>query len=63
MIEGKLPENPEVLVIEDLISTGGSSLEAVSALQAENSKIMGVLALFNTVFQVLRINLLKIRSN
>ncbi|MBK9631642.1 MAG: orotate phosphoribosyltransferase [Saprospiraceae bacterium] len=50
MIEGKLPENPEVLVIEDLISTGGSSLEAVSALKAENSKIMGVLALFQYGF-------------
>lgn len=50
LIEGKLPENSTVLVIEDLISTGGSSMEAVHALQENNLKVAGVLAIFQYGF-------------
>ena len=50
LIEGKLPENSTVLVIEDLISTGGSSLEAVHALQENEIKVAGVLAIFQYGF-------------
>ena len=34
LIEGTLPEGSKVVVVEDLISTGGSSLKAVEALRA-----------------------------
>ncbi|MEP7195629.1 MAG: orotate phosphoribosyltransferase [Saprospiraceae bacterium] len=51
LIEGRLPSNAKVLVIEDLISTGGSSLEAVSALQDEFYDVVGVLSIFQYCFQ------------
>ncbi|MBK9272009.1 MAG: orotate phosphoribosyltransferase [Saprospiraceae bacterium] len=50
MIEGRLPENPVVLVIEDLVSTGGSSMEAVNAIVGAKARIAGVLALFQYGF-------------
>ncbi len=46
LIEGRLPGNAKTLVIEDLISTGGSSLAAVEALRAEQSTVKAVLAIF-----------------
>jgi orotate phosphoribosyltransferase len=46
-IEGVLPEGSAVLVIEDLVSTGGSSLSAVEALRDESAKVLGMLALFS----------------
>ncbi|MCC6815924.1 MAG: orotate phosphoribosyltransferase [Saprospiraceae bacterium] len=50
-VEGRLNPKSRVLVIEDLISTGGSSLEAVQGLQSENYEVVGVLALFQYGFQ------------
>lgn len=44
-IEGVLRENDPVFVIEDLISTGGSSKRAVEALHAEGAIITGVAAI------------------
>lgn len=52
LIEGRLPEEPHVLVVEDLISTGGSSLEAVKAISETGAQVMGVLALFQYGFPV-----------
>ena len=49
-IEGELRGNERVLVIEDLISTGGSSLEAVSALENFGATVVGVLAIFTYGF-------------
>lgn len=49
-IEGRLPEGAEVLVVEDLISTGGSSLKAVEAIREAGGKVVGVLALFSYGF-------------
>ncbi|MCQ2067116.1 MAG: orotate phosphoribosyltransferase [Bacteroidaceae bacterium] len=49
-IEGFLPENSRVLVIEDLISTGGSSLKAVQALRDAGSTIVGMVASFTYGF-------------
>jgi orotate phosphoribosyltransferase len=46
LIEGQLPEGANVLVIEDLISTGWSSLQAVEALRDEGYTVIGVLAIF-----------------
>lgn len=45
-IEGHFKRNQKVLVIEDLVSTGGSSLEAVNALLQEDLEVVGVIANF-----------------
>lgn len=50
MIEGELSPGARVLVIEDLISTGGSCLQAVDALQDAGAKVVGVLAIFQYGF-------------
>lgn len=49
-IEGELQPGASYLVIEDLISTGGSSLQAVQALRAATGQVAGVLALFTYGF-------------
>ena len=51
-IEGYFEEGQKVVVIEDLISTGGSSLKAVEALRAANVNVMGMLAIFTYQFGV-----------
>lgn len=45
-IEGNIEAGQKVVVIEDLISTGGSSLEAVQALREAGADVHGVLAIF-----------------
>ncbi len=50
LIEGQLNPGSKVLVVEDLISTGMSSLQAVEALRAENCTVVGVVAIFNYGF-------------
>ncbi len=49
-IEGKISENQKIVVIEDLISTGKSSLGAVEALRKSNLDVMGMLAIFTYGF-------------
>ncbi len=51
-IEGQLEANQTVVVIEDLISTGKSSLNAVDALNEAGAKIKGMLAIFTYGFDV-----------
>lgn len=51
LIEGHAPEGSKALVIEDLISTGGSSLQAVQALRDAGVEVVGVLALFSYGFE------------
>lgn len=46
-IEGHIEKGMKVLVIEDLISTGGSSLDAVQTLRENNLEVVGVLAIFS----------------
>lgn len=46
-IEGAAVKGKRVVVIEDLISTGGSSLNAVEALRAEGAEVLGVVAIFS----------------
>lgn len=50
MIEGKVIEGQRVVVVEDLISTGGSSINAVNALRAEGCDVIGLVAIFNYDF-------------
>ena len=45
-IEGRLEPGARYLVIEDLISTGGSSLRAIEALRAAGGEVAGVAAIF-----------------
>ncbi len=45
-IEGKLDEGKKVVVIEDLVSTGKSSLNAVTALRDANVEVMGMISIF-----------------
>lgn len=45
-IEGKIERGDNVIVIEDLISTGGSSIDAANVLKEEGANILGVLAIF-----------------
>ncbi|HAF27572.1 MAG TPA: orotate phosphoribosyltransferase [Bacteroidales bacterium] len=51
MIEGETPTGKKVVVIEDLISTGTSSLKAVEALRNANVEVLGMLAIFTYGFQ------------
>ena len=51
LIEGELHGGQKVLVIEDLISTGGSCLTAVEALQDAGATVVGVLAIFQYGFE------------
>lgn len=50
-IEGQIDKNQTVVVVEDLISTGKSSLNAVKALQEENIKVKGMVAIFSYGFE------------
>lgn len=45
-IEGKVKPEDKAIIIEDLISTGGSSLNAVEALQSEEIEVSGVVSIF-----------------
>ena len=49
-VEGDLPANARVVVVEDLISTGGSSLAAVDALQKAGANVLGMVAIFTYNF-------------
>ncbi len=49
-IEGNLPDKARVVVVEDLISTGGSSLAAVDALQKGGAIVLGMVAIFSYNF-------------
>ena len=52
MIEGDLRPKQKVVVIEDLISTGGSSLKAVDAIRNDGSEVLGMVAIFTYGFPV-----------
>ena len=50
LIEGHLKPHSKVLVVEDLISTGMSSLKAVDAIKMQDCEVVGVVAIFNYAF-------------
>lgn len=52
LIEGELRPNSKVVIIEDLISTGGSSLKAVNAIRNDGSEVEGMVAIFTYGFAV-----------
>ena len=52
LIEGNLKPGQKVVVIEDLISTGGSSLKAVKAIRAAGCEVVGMAAIFTYGFPI-----------
>lgn len=50
-IEGIVKKGQKVVVIEDLLSTGGSSMKAVKALQEAGAEVLGVVAIFTYGFK------------
>lgn len=52
MIEGKVTPGQKVVVIEDLVSTGGSSLKAVADLKASGFEVLGMVAIFTYGFEI-----------
>ena len=52
LIEGELQPGTKVVVVEDLISTGGSSLKAVEALRAAGYEVVGMVASYTYGFPV-----------
>lgn len=52
LIEGELPAGSKVVVVEDLISTGGSSLKAVEALRQYGCEVIGMVASYTYGFPV-----------
>lgn len=52
LIEGDLKPGMKVVVIEDLISTGGSSLKAIEAIRMGGNEVIGMLAIFSYGFPV-----------
>ena len=52
LIEGKVTPGQKVVVVEDLVSTGGSSLKASADLKAAEFEVLGMLAIFTYGFPV-----------
>lgn len=50
LIEGEIPNGKKVLVVEDLISTGGSSVQAINALKETGAIVIGTIAIFTYGF-------------
>ena len=58
-IEGEVSKGKKIVVIEDLISTGKSSLNAVKALREAELDVLGMIAIFTYDFEISKNNFLK----
>jgi orotate phosphoribosyltransferase len=52
LIEGKITKGQKVVVVEDLVSTGGSSLKAVEAIRKAGGHVLGMVSIFNYGFDL-----------
>ncbi len=52
LIEGKIKKRQKVVVLEDLVSTGGSSLKAAEALKSKGLNVLGMAAIFTYGFDI-----------
>jgi orotate phosphoribosyltransferase len=52
LVEGKLEPGQRVVLVEDLVSTGGSSLKAVEAIEGAGGVVLGMVAIFTYGFQL-----------
>lgn len=59
MIEGKITPGQKVVVVEDLVSTGGSSLKAAEDLKNAGFEVLGMVAIFSYGFEVAAQNFTK----
>jgi len=57
MVEGEVEKDQSVVVIEDLISTAGSSMKAIEALREKGCNVKGMLAIFTYGFEEASVNL------
>jgi len=55
-VEGFYKKNQKIVVIEDLISTGNSSIEACESLITENLNVQGLISIFNYNFDISKTN-------
>jgi orotate phosphoribosyltransferase len=51
LVEGRLLPGQKTVVVEDLVSTGGSSLKAVEALRGAGAEVLGMVAIFSYGFR------------
>lgn len=58
-LEGYVEKNAKIVVLEDLISTGGSSLKVVDYMRSEGYNILGMAAIFTYGFDVAEYNFKK----
>lgn len=61
LIEGDLKPKQKVIVIEDLVSTGKSSIKAVEAIRADGSDVIGMVAVFSYGFTIAEKNMKEAR--
>ena len=61
LIEGDLKPRQKVVVIEDLVSTGQSSLKAVEAIRQSGSDVLGMVAVFTYGFPAAEANMKEAR--
>lgn len=52
LIEGRIVKKQKVVVVEDLVSTGGSSLKAAQALRDAGFEVLGMVSIFNYGFDI-----------
>jgi orotate phosphoribosyltransferase len=52
LIEGKVRARQKVVLVEDLVSTGGSSLKAAQALRDAGLEVLGMVSIFNYGFDI-----------
>jgi len=57
LIEGKITPDQKTIVVEDLISTGGSSIKAIDALRKNGFDVLGMVAIFTYGFPLAKENL------
>ena len=62
-IEGINSKNKKVIVIEDLISSGNSSIKAIEALKSQGAEVLGVFSIFNYGFNISKINFKNLNIN
>ncbi len=63
LIEGEIEAGQSVVLIEDLISTGGSSLKAAEALRKEKCLVKGIVSIFNYNLKIAEDNFKKAKVN
>jgi len=59
LIEGRIEKGKKVVVVEDLISTGGSSLKAVKALRNSGVDVLGMVSIFTYGFDLAEQNFMR----